>query len=66
MFDAVRNNKRVAQGILALITVPFALWGVESYVRNASSGAGLATVGQTTISEQEFQAALRDQGERMQ
>ena len=38
MFDAVRNNKKIIQIILALIVLPFAFWGVESYVRNAGGG----------------------------
>lgn len=66
MFDSVRNNKRIVQGFLALITLPFALWGVDSYVRNASSGAELATVGETKIGQGEFQEAMREQSERMQ
>jgi hypothetical protein len=41
---------KITQGFLALITLPFAFWGVDSYVRNADSGAGVATVGGSTIS----------------
>jgi peptidyl-prolyl cis-trans isomerase D len=33
MFDSVRNNKRIVQGFLVLITLPFAFFGVDSYVR---------------------------------
>lgn len=65
MFDTVRNNKRIVQGFLALITLPFAFWGVESYIRDAASGAELAKVGDSTITTQELGAALREQGERM-
>jgi peptidyl-prolyl cis-trans isomerase D len=65
MLDFVRNNKRITQGFLALITLPFAFWGVESYVRNADVGGGVATVGGSKITRQELQSALREQQERM-
>lgn len=65
MFDSVRNNKKITQIFLALITLPFAFWGVESYVRNASFGAEVATVGKGKITSQELQSALREQQERM-
>jgi peptidyl-prolyl cis-trans isomerase D len=65
MFDAVRNNKRIIQVFLALITLPFAFWGVDSYVRDAGGGVDAATVGGSPISQQEFQQALRDQQERL-
>ncbi len=66
MFDTVRNNRRIVQGFLVLITLPFAMWGVESYISNASSGVEVAVVGDAKITEQELQQALREQGERMQ
>ncbi|HTJ96975.1 MAG TPA: SurA N-terminal domain-containing protein [Rhodocyclaceae bacterium] len=65
MFDSVRNNKRLVQIFLLLITLPFAFWGVESYVRNAAGGDDVAQVGSSKITQQEFQQALRLQGERM-
>jgi peptidyl-prolyl cis-trans isomerase D len=66
MFDTVRNNKLIVQGFLALITLPFALWGVESYVSDASAGAEYATVGSVKIGAVEFQEAMRDEGDRLQ
>ena len=65
MFDAVRNNKKIIQIVLALIILPFAFWGVESYVRDAGSGVDVATVGGSGISQQEFQQSLREQQERL-
>jgi len=65
MLDFVRNNKRITQGFLALITLPFAFWGVDSYVRNTDVGAGVATVGGSKITRQELQSALREQQDRM-
>ena len=65
MFDAVRNNKRIVQLFLALITLPFAFWGVESYVRNAAGGDDVASVAGSKIAPQDLQRALRDQEDRM-
>ncbi|MBE2257596.1 MAG: SurA N-terminal domain-containing protein [Rhodobacteraceae bacterium] len=65
MFDAVRNNKRVVQVFLALITLPFAFWGVDSYVRNAGAGVDLASVGDSKITIQQFDQAWRAQQDRL-
>jgi peptidyl-prolyl cis-trans isomerase D len=66
MFDLVRNNKKVVQLVLALIVLPFALWGVDSYVRGGAGGANeVANVGKTPISQEEFQRSLSEQQERL-
>ncbi len=65
MFDAVRNNKKIVQIFLVLITLPFAFFGVDSYVTNAGSGGELASIGGSPISQLEFQQAMRDQQERL-
>jgi peptidyl-prolyl cis-trans isomerase D len=65
MFDAVRNNKKIVQIFLALITLPFVFFGVESYMRNAGTGDDVAKVGDVKITQQQFQQALRDQQERL-
>lgn len=65
MFDAVRNNKKIVQIFLALITLPFAFFGVDAYVRNAGGGEDLASVGDSKISPQQFQKGLGDQQERL-
>lgn len=65
MFDIVRNNKMIAQGILALIILPFAFWGVDSYVGNMGGGNDVASVGGSKISVVEFQEALREQQDRL-
>lgn len=65
MFDAVRNNKRIVQVFLALITLPFAFWGVDSYIRNAGSSNDVATVGGSKITQQQFQEAWREQQDRL-
>ncbi|MBI4756265.1 MAG: SurA N-terminal domain-containing protein [Betaproteobacteria bacterium] len=65
MFDAVRNNKRIVQVFLILITLPFALWGVDSYVRDAGQANHAAQVGDSRIAQQEFEASLREQQDRI-
>ncbi len=65
MFDAVRSNKRIVQVFLALITLPFAFWGVDSYFRSGGGAGELASVGGSSISRQEFAQTMRDQQERM-
>lgn len=64
MFDNVRNNKRFVQIVLMLIILPFALWGVDSYVRN-TGGDEVASVGDASISSGQFQESLREKQERL-
>ena len=65
MFDAVRNNRKIVQVFLALICLPFALWGVDSYVHSGGAGEDPASVGGTKITSQQFQQAWREQLDRM-
>ncbi len=65
MFDAVRNNKRVVQIVLLLMILPFAFFGVESYVNGNAQREDVAVVGDSKIAPEEFQAALRDQQDRL-
>ncbi len=65
MFDLIHNNKRLVQIMLALITLPFAFWGIESYQRGSSMPQDLAEVAGQTITLQEFAQAQRDQQERL-
>jgi len=65
MFDAVRSNQKIVQIILALIILPFAFWGVESYIRNVGGSDGIATVGGSKISPVEYRRALQEQQERL-
>ncbi|MBI5891653.1 MAG: SurA N-terminal domain-containing protein [Nitrosomonadales bacterium] len=64
MFDFVHENRRPVQIVLALIIVPFALWGVDSY-RKSGEVESLATVNGTKIGQQEFDNALRQQQQRI-
>jgi len=65
MFDSVRNNKRIVQIFLALITLPFAFFGVDSYVRNSGAGRDMASVGDTKISIPQFEQAMRERQDQM-
>jgi peptidyl-prolyl cis-trans isomerase D len=65
MFDMVHGNKRLVQIILALIILPFALWGVSSYDKSGNSADVVATVNGIKITQQEFENSLRQQQEKM-
>jgi peptidyl-prolyl cis-trans isomerase D len=65
MFDFVHENKKVVQIVLALIILPFALWGVSSYDKSRNSADVVATVDGVKITRQEFENSLREQQDRM-
>lgn len=62
MLEALRERSQswIAKLILVLITVPFAIAGIDSYLSNVGSKAALAEVNNETISVQEFGKALQD------
>jgi peptidyl-prolyl cis-trans isomerase D len=51
----------MAKVILALITVPFALFGIDSYFNNRSADTSVATVNGQKISRIAFDRAVKDQ-----
>lgn len=65
MFDSVRNNKFVVRAILALISLTFAFFGIEAYMRSPGAAAEVAKVGKSRISQGEFQQAMQAQQDRM-
>ena len=66
MFDLVTKHKRIVQVILALITLPFAFFGVDYYFRSGDARAtDVATVGGDRITQAEFDESLREQQDRM-
>ena len=65
MFDLVHKHKRFAQVVLALITLPFAFFGVDYYFRRSDSAQSVASVGGDKISQAEFDDVLREQQQRM-
>jgi peptidyl-prolyl cis-trans isomerase D len=64
LFDLVHRHKRVVQIILALLVVPFAIWGVESY-QTGGRGDAVATVNGLRVSQQEFDGEMRRQQEQL-
>ena len=65
MFDLLHKHKMFAQVVLALITLPFAFFGVDYYFRRGDSDQTVASVGRDKIPQAEFDEALRDQQNRM-
>jgi peptidyl-prolyl cis-trans isomerase D len=63
MLETIRQAAQtwLAKLILVVISVPFALWGIESYVRNPTGKDAVATVGSESISSAEFNEAVRRQ-----
>lgn len=68
MLEAIRERAQswIAKLILALITVPFALWGVDSYLRQAGSNVAVAKVDGDSITVQQFAKSLQDFRDSMQ
>jgi len=66
MFDWMHKNKRFAQLILAIMILPFAFFGVDSYFRSSEATTPVATVGGHKITQQEFNIALRERQESLQ
>ena len=66
MLETIRNATKtwIAKVILALITIPFAMWGVESYIQPQVGQDTVATVGGEKISAAEFNEAVRSQLEQ--
>ena len=67
MLDAIRERAQgwLAKVILALITIPFMLWGVESYFNKSGDGDVLASVNSYKVTRQEFDRAVQSQQQEM-
>ncbi|MDR3393166.1 MAG: SurA N-terminal domain-containing protein [Sulfuriferula sp.] len=63
MLDSIRERTHgwMAKVILALITIPFALFGIDSYLNNRGGDTAVATVNGDKISRQAFDRAIKDQ-----
>lgn len=66
MLEAIRERSQgwIAKVILGLLIVPFALWGVDSYISGGSKEAPAAKVGDAEISQREFIKTLKEQQEQ--
>ncbi len=65
MFDLIHHHKRLVQLILALITLPFAFFGVDYYFRQGDSVTEVAAVGGEKITQAQFNESLAEQQDRM-
>ncbi|MFA5081280.1 MAG: SurA N-terminal domain-containing protein [Hydrogenophilaceae bacterium] len=68
MLEAIRESAQgwIAKVILALIIVPFAIWGVDSYFQGGGGEPAVATVGKDEVSQREFFRALQNQRDALQ
>lgn len=66
MFDFIRNHQRLMQLLLLLLIFPsFAFFGLESYTRMNGGDDTVAKVAGENISQQDWDAAQRQQLDRM-
>lgn len=67
MLETVRKHAQgwLAKIILAGITIPFALWGVDSYFKGDGRGNVVAQAGNVKIYEQEVSQGVRDEMARL-
>jgi peptidyl-prolyl cis-trans isomerase D len=65
MYDFVHKQKRVAQVILALLVLPFAFFGMESYFQGGGSEPHVAEVAGEKLLQRDFDRRLREQQDRM-
>ncbi|ROH88288.1 peptidylprolyl isomerase [Pseudomethylobacillus aquaticus] len=68
MLEAIREHTKgwLAKAILAAITIPFALFGIDSYLTGAGSGVAVAEVGKQTVTAQEYSNAMQNLRSQMQ
>jgi len=68
MLDQIRTVAQgwVGKALLALITIPFALFGIDSYLSSAGNNVAVAKVGGNSISVQAYDNALKNMRNRLQ
>jgi peptidyl-prolyl cis-trans isomerase D len=68
MLDSIRSVAQgwVGKALLALITIPFALFGIDSYLNQAGNNVAIAEFGGNSVSHQEFTNALQEFRDRLQ
>ena len=66
MFDLVTGNKRVVQVVLAIIILPFAFFGIDSYFRGNSEASEIVNINGESVSVSEFGQVLRSVQSSMQ
>ncbi|MDD5328527.1 MAG: SurA N-terminal domain-containing protein [Sulfuricella sp.] len=67
MLEVIRERAQglIVKIILALITIPFALWGVDSYIRHGDKADVVAKVDGQQITRPEFDRTLKEQQGQM-
>lgn len=67
MLDSIRSVAQgwVGKALLALITIPFALFGIDSYLNNAGHNIAVAEVNGNIVSVQEYSNALKNMRDRL-
>lgn len=67
MLEAIRKRAQgwLAKLILALITIPFALWGVDAYFGSGGGNEVIAEVGSSGVTRQAFTDELKEQTNRL-
>lgn len=68
MLDSIRGVAQgwVGKALLAAITIPFALFGIDSYLNQAGRNVAVAEVNGSNISVQEYANALQNVRNRLQ
>jgi peptidyl-prolyl cis-trans isomerase D len=66
MFDLIHNHKRLIQIVLAVIFLPFAFFGIDSYFRGADRSGSIATVNGQPVTQREFEQALQERQNALQ
>lgn len=66
MFDFVHKHKTLIQIVLAIIFLPFAFFGVDSYFRTSDRGADIGTVNGRAITQQEYMQSLQERQAALQ
>ncbi len=68
MLDTIRSLAKgwVGKALLALITIPFALFGIDSYLNDAGGNVPIAEVNGNSISVQEYSYAMQNLRNRLQ
>lgn len=68
MLDSIRSVAKgwVGKTLLALITIPFALFGIDSYLSQAGNNVAVAKINGNEISLQQYSNALQNLRNRLQ
>lgn len=65
MFDFIRNNRRFAQLVLALLMIPLGIFGIDFLQMGGGGGDAVAKVGKQEVSVVDFDQAIRQQTDAM-